>query len=457
MGLLHYVGLGQNTAIPDPNFEQALINLGYDTDPIDGFVPTVNIASIPDLNVSGSNISDLTGIEDFTNLTILRCEDNVLSNLDISSNILISELYCSNNLLSSLDVSILQNLKIFWCSYNKLSALDISQNLGLISLICGYNLLTNLNVEPLVDLRVLDFGFNDITSIDLSKNINLIRLDCRRNNLTDLDFSNTPKLATLLCDDNKLTVLDTSNNNQLNNLSCGFNLLVNLDLSNNSALTTLNCSNNLLCTLNLKNGNNTNMVVDFGFNISLVCVIIDNIVATHDSWTPYNYAGFVSSVEDCNNAIPIDTFSDVVSNRSYALPSLTNGNYFTGSGGTGSPLNASAIITTSQTIYIYNELPCGSNESQFNILILEDELYIPSFFTPNNDGSHDHWTITDNADQVFNILIYDRYGKFIKYLYANDLGWNGTYNGYALPTSDYWYVINLKSGQTLKGHFTLKR
>lgn len=456
-GLTCQLSWSQNTAIPDPNFEQALIDLGFDTAPIDGFVATANINTISNLNVSGKNISDLTGIQDFTNLTILDCSNNSLSNLNLDATILLTELYCSNNLLSSLNVSLLTSLKILWCANNQLSSLDVTQNLALISLLCNDNALSTLNVAPLINLRVLDFGYNHISVIDITSNINLSTLVCRRNNLTDLDISKATKLTTLWCDDNKLTVLDTSTNTLLDDLSCVFNLIKNLDLSKNTALTKVNCSNNLLCTLNLKNGNNMNMTVDFGFNVFLVCVVIDNTLDPHDTWTPSNYAGFVETTENCSNKIPVDRFGDIVSNQSYTLPGLTNGNYYTGSGGTGSPLNAGDVITASQTIYIYNESACGSNESQFNILIIDETLYIPAFFTPNNDGSHDLWMVTDNANQVFNIMIYDRYGKFLKYLFPNDPGWNGIYNGNVLPTSDYWYVINLKSGETIKGHFTLKR
>ncbi|GAA4280244.1 T9SS type B sorting domain-containing protein [Gaetbulibacter aestuarii] len=456
-GLTYHVGWAQNTSIPDPNFEQVLIDLNYDTAPIDGLVPTANIIGITDLDVSGRNISDLTGIEAFSALTILNCSDNTVSNLNLSNNTVLTELYCSNNLLNNLDVSILPDLKILWCNNNLLNNLDVTQNPGLISLICSDNNLSDLNIGSLVNLSVLDFGYNNIATIDLTTNINLSRLVCRRNNLTNLDVSNATKLTTLWCDDNKLTVLDTSKNIKLNDLSCVFNLIKNLDLSKNTALTKVDCSNNLLCTLNLKNGNNTNMTVNFGFNVFLVCVIIDDTLDPHNTWTPSNYTRFVVAVESCRNNIPIDSFGDVVSNKSYTLPNLTNGNYFTGPGGSGSQLNGGDVITESQTLYIYNESACGSNESQFNILIIDDELYIPAFFTPNNDGSHDLWMITDNANQVFNVLIYDRYGKLLKYLFPNDQGWNGTYNGNILPTSDYWYVINLKSGETLKGHFTLKR
>ena len=78
------VGFSQTTLIPDPNFEQALIDLGYDTAPINGSVPTVNISSVTQLGVNDKNISDLTGIEDFTALTYLDCRDNQLTSLDLS-------------------------------------------------------------------------------------------------------------------------------------------------------------------------------------------------------------------------------------------------------------------------------------------------------------------------------------------------------------------------------------
>ncbi|MBW6483929.1 MAG: hypothetical protein K0B10_12835 [Vicingaceae bacterium] len=60
--LLNIILVAQNTAISDANFEQALINLGLDTAPIDGFVPTANIDTVISLDVSGKSIADLTQV-----------------------------------------------------------------------------------------------------------------------------------------------------------------------------------------------------------------------------------------------------------------------------------------------------------------------------------------------------------------------------------------------------------
>ena len=88
--------LGQYTSIPDQNFEQALIDFGYD-DVIDGKVLTANINSVDSLNLIYKNISDLTGIEDFTALTDLDCAVNQLTSLDLTKNTALKYLYCEKN------------------------------------------------------------------------------------------------------------------------------------------------------------------------------------------------------------------------------------------------------------------------------------------------------------------------------------------------------------------------
>src|SRR5690606_22815132 len=73
------------------------------------------------------------------------------------------------------------------------------------------------------------------------------------------------------------------------------------------------------------------------------------------------------------NPTPIvDAPADVTACDSYTLPVLTNGNYFTGSGGTGTPLFAGDLITTTQTIYVFAQtgtVPNCSAESSFVVTI----------------------------------------------------------------------------------------
>ncbi|TDD98603.1 T9SS type B sorting domain-containing protein [Flavobacterium cellulosilyticum] len=86
---------------------------------------------------------------------------------------------------------------------------------------------------------------------------------------------------------------------------------------------------------------------------------------------------------------------------------------------------------------------------------------VPKFFTPNNDGYNDYWS-PKGVNAVFNskstIYIYDRFGKLLKQLIpSNQEGWDGTFNGFQLPSDDYWYTVKLEDGREAKGHFSLKR
>lgn len=453
---LGFVCFSQNTIIPDPNFEQALIDLGYDAAPINGFVPTANISGITTLDVESKNISDLTGIQDFIALTSLNCNNNLLTILNISQNTQLLQLFCNDNLLTSLDVSILIDLNILWCSNNQLSNLDVSRNTKLISLVCSSNNFTSLNTSNNTNLNVFVCENNLLTSINVSKNRTLSRLQCGNNSISNLDISVNPNLVFLSCENNALSVLDVSTNTFLSTLNCQFNTLFELDISQNNALTTLNCSNNELCRLNLKNGNNTNLIADFQSNLNLNCVVVDNPAGNHTSWNPAAFSNYVTAQNQCRVFVNVDTLESVVTNKTYTLPTLTYGNYYTESGKTGTPLFAGDIITSTQIIYIYNESVCAANESWFSVLIATEDYYIPKYFTPNNDGSHDYWKVQDFNNRISSITIFDRYGKLLKSLPSNAPGWNGIFNGKALITDTYWYEIALNTGETIRGFFALK-
>ncbi|MBD3581890.1 T9SS type B sorting domain-containing protein [Flavobacterium selenitireducens] len=81
----------------------------------------------------------------------------------------------------------------------------------------------------------------------------------------------------------------------------------------------------------------------------------------------------------------------------------------------------------------------------------------PRFFTPNGDGFHDSWNISGVSGTI---SIFDRYGKLLKQIAPGSDGWDGTYNGSALPATDYWFSIDYAFGQekgTFRAHFALKR
>lgn len=106
------------------------------------------------------------------------------------------------------------------------------------------------------------------------------------------------------------------------------------------------------------------------------------------------------------------------------------------------------------TVYISDVDGCGITEEEISV------LGIPKFFTPNGDGFHDTWKIKGMEKGHYagsTIYIYDRFGKLIKQMAPGGDGWNGTFNNQQVAATDYWYVMHLEDGRTVKGHFALKR
>lgn len=105
------------------------------------------------------------------------------------------------------------------------------------------------------------------------------------------------------------------------------------------------------------------------------------------------------------------------------------------------------------TAYVREKNNCGKDSKSFVI------ISIPKFFTPNNDGSNDFWTVKSiEIYPNFKIDIFDRYGKYITQLSISNKYWNGTFNGKPLPADDYWYVAKINDSLPVKrGHFSLKR
>jgi gliding motility-associated-like protein len=260
-----FFGQAQTTAIPDPNFEQELINLGIDKDGLNGKVLTADVLGVTYLQLSARNIVDLKGIEDFKDLVFLNCESNKLTSIDISQNTSLGNFFCSANNLTSLDVSKNTALTVLAFDYNRLTSLDVSKNISLTNLICVNN---------------------QLTSLDISKNSSLIELYTSNNQLTNLDVSKNKALSILSCRNNKIASLDLSENSSLKIAGISGNLLTNIDISKNLVLSELYCNNNDLSSLNLKNGSNTRLgIIDLTSNPNLACILVDDKVYSDTNWS----------------------------------------------------------------------------------------------------------------------------------------------------------------------------
>ena len=131
--------ISQITYIPDPDFEQALIDLGIDSDgEINGQVLTADIENVESLELNQRFIHDFTGIQDFAALEILDVSWNKMTILDLSGNENLIELkFNYSRYLQSLDLSNNPNLERIYCNETMLSELDLSKCYNLKELILG--------------------------------------------------------------------------------------------------------------------------------------------------------------------------------------------------------------------------------------------------------------------------------------------------------------------------------
>ena len=78
--------IAQTVTIPDPNFEQALIDKGIDSDGvINQSILYTDTYGVSSLDVSNRNISDLSGLGSFQGLIYLNCSNNNISSFPFTS------------------------------------------------------------------------------------------------------------------------------------------------------------------------------------------------------------------------------------------------------------------------------------------------------------------------------------------------------------------------------------
>ncbi|WP_397362759.1 T9SS type B sorting domain-containing protein [Olleya sp. R77988] len=156
------LSIAQTTAITDTNFEQELIAQGIDTNGLNGNILDADAQAITTLNLGGTIISDITGIDAFVNLTELDLGNNQVIDVDLSALVLLTDFTTDDN--------------------DALNSIDFSQNI----------LLENVFMESNFSVA----GDPPITVIDLSNNINLIDLEIDNlRNVTDLILPVTPTLT----------------------------------------------------------------------------------------------------------------------------------------------------------------------------------------------------------------------------------------------------------------------
>ncbi|MCZ6595954.1 MAG: T9SS type A sorting domain-containing protein [Bacteroidetes bacterium] len=281
---------GQITIIPDSNFEQALIDLGIDSDGvINGQVLTSDVEGVVNLAIWDKYIVDLTGIQDFAALEELDVHYNLLTSLDLSQNM---------------------QLRILYCGSNDLSSLDLSNNILLETLYCGnpsidvgpFNTFTSLDLSSNTQLRFFDSDFAYwLETINFGQNPNLEEILAYYCSLSSINFDGIPGVRVLKLGDNDPWFKGAPSNN-----------FTAIDLSGNPNITALFFLNMYLEQLNVQNGNNAILTtLDVQISPELSCIQVDDEVAANNNEPPYNgwlTDSGVTYSEDCT--LGIEDFQD---------------------------------------------------------------------------------------------------------------------------------------------------
>jgi len=321
----------QTTSIPDTNFEQALIDLGHDSGPIDNSILTTTIAAITSLNISNKNIEDLTGIEAFSALSTLNCSNNKLTTLDLSNNTVLLNLNCDNNLLSSLSVKNGNNLVVkngggsYSALNNRLFCIDVDLLAGYSPFVPG----TTRWISSDTEVK----GFSDnCAGISVTQFISTFPADIVDilMDLADTDNNGTLLLSEVLAFKTTLDISAISNITDLSFLDSFVNIkglilgntnlpnidfsryadLEKLDLNNTSSLTSLDLTGNPKLTSLLTSGSTLLQTIDFSQSPLLTKIVTENCPVLK-SLNISNTSGLESLVAKGNTTLTSITFPSI--------------------------------------------------------------------------------------------------------------------------------------------------
>ncbi len=335
--------------IPDANFKarllNELLNSAFITLPngLSQYVPVdangdneiqaSEAALINGLNISNANITDLTGIEAFVNLTdfignnnpisninlistltnlkYIQCVQCSLSSLDLSTLVNLTFLDCTTNQLTSLNITGLSNLTDVRCNGNQLTSLALSPSVTLKNLNCSNNLLTSLNTSMLPNLETLYSDENQLTTLNLSYNLNLQRLSCgSQGTFTGVDLTNLTNLIGLQLNKSLQTTIDLSSNNLLQSIEVENTAITAIDISNTLVINGFIGYNPNLEYLNLKNGVNTsNPGINSCPSLLYVCANEEEIIFT--------YNNLVNPLYSNNPNVQVNSYCSFVPGGSY--------------------------------------------------------------------------------------------------------------------------------------------
>ena len=102
---------------------------------------------------------------------------------------------------------------------------------------------------------------------------------------------------------------------------------------------------------------------------------------------------------------------------------------------------------------------CFMVDSTLVYVVDDFDIFLPSGFSPNGDGSNDVFYLRGRGIQEFSLNVFDRWGELVFSTNSFSTGWDGTYKGKAALAGVYVYTLQYinskKLNKFVKGNVTL--
>ena len=233
------------------------IMTNFDTNK-DGEISKEEAEAVKTIELTGSEISKIDGLEYFPNLEVVnftthrllkadftQCyalkELNLSSGAGLSSVVLPASLeelsVMSCNKLKKIDLSAAPNLKVLYASYTGfVVAPDLSKNTKLEDIGFFGVKFSTIDVSKNTELKSLNVGGNVFNSLDVTNNTKLTNLAVT-GTITTLDLTKSAQLEVLNISNTKISEIDVTNCPYLRSIDFGSTPIVEIDLSRNLLLT----------------------------------------------------------------------------------------------------------------------------------------------------------------------------------------------------------------------------
>ena len=305
--------------IPDANFKAKLLesdptntiayafgNGGYikiDAND-DGEIQLSEVSIITTLKITDSQVSDLTGIENFINLKTLSCFNNTINNFNVNGLSSLSSIMVNSNdsLNTIFNFSNLPSLTSFSFNYSNITSLTINNLPNITGVSCfNNNNMTDLNLIQLSSLNRIDADECNVSNLSITNSPLITYLSIQNSNLSSIIINSFPLLKTLRISGN--LIIDTSgflNLNNLEELNIQGNQITNLILPSLPSLKYLYCGTNNISTINLTALTNLKGLI-LGFNNLTILdvsnnILLESLICNSNQLTELNFSQNINLV-----------------------------------------------------------------------------------------------------------------------------------------------------------------